>query len=82
MWGKLTERNNRKTTKIIKEPKDLYGFLSTPGIEVMNLVFASDDVVWISWKYRVEEKVPVLRHTKYVMGLTSSLGLGYICTVT
>ena len=37
-------------TKIIKEPKDLYGFLSTPGIEVTSLVFASDDVFWIAWK--------------------------------
>ena len=45
MCGKLTERNYRTMTKIIKEPKDLYGFLSTPGFEVTNLVFASDDVV-------------------------------------
>ena len=51
VWDKLTERNDRSMTKLIKEPKDLYGFLSTPGIEVTNLVFASDDVVWIAWKY-------------------------------
>jgi len=29
----------------------------------MNLVFANDDVVWISWKYRAEEDEPSLRHT-------------------
>jgi len=44
MWGKLTER-------IITEPKELYGFLATPGIEEVNLVFASDVVVWLSWKH-------------------------------
>jgi len=29
MWGKLTERIDRTMTKIITEPKDLYGFLDT-----------------------------------------------------
>jgi len=33
-----------------------------PGIEVTNLAFASDDVVWISWKHAAEEHVPSLRH--------------------
>ena len=45
MWGKLTERNDRTMTKIITEPKELNGFLATPGIEVANLVYASHDVV-------------------------------------
>ena len=44
-WGKLTERNDRTMTKIITEPKELNGFLATPGIEVANLVYASHDVV-------------------------------------
>ena len=46
-------------TKVITEHKAL----SNPGIEVMNHVFASDDVVWISWKYGSEKHVPSLRHT-------------------
>jgi len=54
--------------KLITEPKKLYGFLATPGIEVKNLVFANDDVVWISSKYRAEEHVPSLRHTNAVLG--------------
>ena len=41
-------------TKISTEPKELYGFLATPGIEVLNLVFGSDDVVLLSWKRRAE----------------------------
>jgi len=51
MWSKLTERNVRTITKITTEPKDLYGFLATPCVEVMNVAFASDDVVYISCKY-------------------------------
>jgi len=46
MWGILTERNERKGTKIITEPHELYRFLSTPGVELTNLEFASDDV-WL-----------------------------------
>ena len=61
-WGKLTERNDRTQTKVISEPKDLYKFLSTPGIEVTILAFASEDVVWISWTHAAEEHVPSLRH--------------------
>ena len=68
MGGKLTEINDRMMTKIIKEPKDLYGFLSTLGVEVTNLVFASDNVVWIACKYGAEDKVPSLSHTNEVIG--------------
>ena len=41
----MTERNDRTMTKIITEPKELYGFLAKPGIEVVILLFASDYVV-------------------------------------
>jgi len=54
MWGKLTERNDRTITKIITEPKELYGFLATPGIEVTNIIFASDDLDRLSWKRGAE----------------------------
>jgi hypothetical protein len=47
MWRKLTERTNSTQTKLISEPHELYRFLVTPGIEVLNMMFASDDVVWI-----------------------------------
>jgi len=55
MCRKLTERNDRTMTKMITNPKYLYGFLSTPGVEVMNLAFASDDVVSKSWKCGAEK---------------------------
>jgi hypothetical protein len=63
MWGKLTERNNRTRTKLITDSLELYTFLSTPGIGVATLVFASDDVVCVLWRYIAEETVPNLRHT-------------------
>jgi len=47
-WGKLTERNDRTKTILITEPRELFSFLATPDIEVTNLMFASDDVVWFS----------------------------------
>jgi len=61
-WGKLPERNVRTQTRVISEPKVLYNFLATPGIEVTNLAFASDELVWISWKHSAEERVRNLRH--------------------
>ena len=68
MWGKLTERNNRTKTELISEPKELYKFLSTPGIGVTSLLFASDQVVWLSWRYAEDERVPNRRHTNEVVG--------------
>jgi len=48
--------------------------LATPGIEVMNLIFTSDDVVWLSWKRVAEEDVPNLSHTKEVIGAYVTAG--------
>jgi len=56
-------------TKIITKPKNLYGYLSTPDIDVMNIVFSSDDVVWITWKCSAEEDVPSLRHNNEVIAV-------------
>jgi len=66
--GKLTDRSDRTQSRVITEPKELYNFLADSGIEVTNLAFASDDVVWISWKHSAEEHVPNLRHTNEVVG--------------
>jgi hypothetical protein len=69
MWGKLREKSNRNQTKLISEPCELYKFLSTPGIEVMNLIFASDQVIWISWRIDDDmEQVSRLRHANDVVG--------------
>jgi hypothetical protein len=51
MWRKPTERSNRSQTKLMSEPQQLYRFLVTPGIKVYNMLFANDDVVWISWQF-------------------------------
>jgi hypothetical protein len=40
--------------------------LATPGIEVATLLFAGDEVVWVSWRHAEETYVPSLRHTNEV----------------
>ena len=45
MWGNVMGRNNRTKSKMISDHQELYNFLATPGIEVANLVIASDDVL-------------------------------------
>jgi hypothetical protein len=74
MWGKMTELNNRAKTKMISDPEELYRFLAMPGIELTNLLFASDKVVWASWRYIDEEKIPSLRHTNEVIGASVTAG--------
>jgi len=74
MWGKLTEKSNRTQTKLISQPAELYRFLVAPGVEVQNMLFANDDVVWISWQYSADKRVPSLRHTNEVIGAFVTTG--------
>jgi hypothetical protein len=69
-----TERNNRTRTKLISDPKELYRFLATPGIEVIQLVFANDEIDWVPWKFTAEERVPSLRHTNEVISVYVTAG--------
>jgi hypothetical protein len=48
--------------------------LATPWIDVVNLFFASDHVVWVSWKYAIEERIPNLPHTNEVIGSFATAG--------
>jgi len=74
MRGNLTKPNDRTITKVITEPKELYGFLATSGVEVMNFAFASDDEVCIRWKYGEEKDVPNLHHTNELIGAYVTTG--------
>ena len=67
MWGKLTESNRRTMTELISNTRELYRFLATPEFDVVNLLFASDHVVWVSWKYAAE-RIPNLPYTNEVIG--------------
>ena len=71
---KLTKRNDRTRKKIFTKPHELYRFLSTRGVEVTNMAFASDDVVWLSWKPSAKERVPNQRHTNEVIGAYVTAG--------
>ena len=67
-------RSDRTQTRVISELKEMYGFLATSCIDVMNLVFAKYDVVWISRKYRADEDAPSLRHTNDFIGAFFTAG--------
>jgi len=41
---------------------------------VTYLAFASDDVVWLSWRVTAEENVPNLPHTNEVIGAYVTAG--------
>jgi hypothetical protein len=56
------------------DPQKLYRLLATPGIEVTNLHFVGDEVVWVTWKCAEEENMPVLRHTDEVIGAYVTTG--------
>jgi hypothetical protein len=53
---------------MIADPQELFRFLAKPRIQMTNLLFAGEEVVWVTWKYAEEEEnIPVLRHTNEVI---------------
>ena len=70
----MPERKGRTRSKIITEPHERYRFVATPSVEVRNLAFASDELVWRSWKISAEERLPKLRHTNEVIGAYGTAG--------
>ena len=59
---------------MISEPQELYRFLASPGVEVANFIFASDDVVYASWPFIAEVKVPNQLHKNEVIGAYVTAG--------
>jgi len=57
----------RTQTQLISNPKDLYRFLASPGIEVAKLVFTGKSICWLSWRHSDDAHAPMLRHTKDVL---------------
>jgi hypothetical protein len=57
MWGKLTQNQNKTQTTLVSSEKVFHGPLTSPRIEVTNLIFPKDDVVWVSWK-NSDENLP------------------------
>jgi hypothetical protein len=51
MWGKWAQNQNKTQTTLVSSEKEFYELLTSPGIEVTNLIFPNHDVAWVSWKY-------------------------------
>jgi hypothetical protein len=51
MWGKWAQNQNKTQTTLVTSEKEFYELLTSPGIEVTNLMFLNDDVAWVSWRY-------------------------------
>jgi hypothetical protein len=68
---------------MISDQQELFRFLAAPDIEVTNLLFAADKVMWVTWKSKEEEEnIPVLRHTNEIIRSNVTTGAGlkpYTC---
>jgi hypothetical protein len=60
---------------MISDGQELFRFRASPGIEVTNLLFAADQIVWVAWKYAEEEEnMPLSRDTHEVIGAYGTTG--------
>jgi hypothetical protein len=72
--GLAADRPNRPQTKLISDPQELYRFLAAADIEVCSIHFASENIVWIAWRYA--DEVSLTYHTQ-MMPLAALLRLVY-----
>ena len=81
-WAKPTEPNNSFKTRKIADPHDQFRFYATPDIEVTNLLFTGDDVIWVTWKYmEKKDNINILRYTNGWCVLTGTLHILYVYLV-
>ena len=50
MWGKWAQNQNKTQTTIVNYEKEFYELLTSPGTQVINLIFPNEEVAWVSWK--------------------------------
>jgi hypothetical protein len=51
MWCKLAHNKNKTQTTIVESTKEFYKLLTSPRIEVCNLIFPHADAAWVSCKH-------------------------------
>jgi hypothetical protein len=51
MWGKWAQNQNKTQTTLVTLGKEFSELLTSPSIEVTNLIFPNDDMAWESWRY-------------------------------
>jgi hypothetical protein len=53
MWGKWAQNENKTQSTLVSSQQEFYELLTSPGIEVTNVVFPNE-YVWVSWEYTEE----------------------------
>jgi hypothetical protein len=48
MWGKWTQNQNKTQTMLTGTEKESYDFMMSPEIQVSNLLFPNEEVIWVS----------------------------------
>lgn len=58
LWGKLTQKDNKKHTDCIKDVHELYELINSPLIEVIDIYFPNENTAWVCWQL-TETATPV-----------------------
>ena len=53
-WGKFGQKENQSKTEIVKNPVEMYNLLSSPSVEVHNILPINENTNIITWQYLEE----------------------------
>lgn len=66
LWGRFGMRENLPKTVVVKSREHLLDLLSDPKKEVLNIIEANDDVLYVSWR-NIDESIDNLDSTNVVI---------------
>ena len=72
MWGKFGQRENQGHTEVVKEPHRLFELLSSPDIEVHQVVPVNDNMIYVHWQYHDEVSMCLPTVNAFVAAYTTT----------
>lgn len=72
LWGKFGQQENKPQTTIVKNPAELYEFVSNPEIVINTVEEAGEDMFYINWQYQVDNYMPNNKVNPVVAAFTTS----------
>lgn len=65
-WGKFGQRENQTKASLIRDPKDFFALMTTPGIQVNIIRELNEDVLLVNWQ-NIDEVGETLRTVNVVL---------------
>lgn len=68
LWGKFIQRNDHSQTIVFEHPSEFYDFISSEGVDIVDVLPFGERAVWLNWKCKYSEQISPLPHESLMVG--------------